>query len=238
MQSTPLRTAGLHVALIMDGNGRWATARGWPREWGHRAGARAVRPVVEAAADLGIGVLTLYAFSSDNWKRPKSEVDALLGLFRRYLVAEAEALARKGVRLEVLGRRDRLPAPLVRAIEGAEGTTASGRRLLLRLAVDYSSREALTRAARLCDPGHAPREDLARALGRVTHASGPAMDVDLLIRTGGEQRLSDFLLWECAYAELHFTPTMWPDFTVEELSAAVRHFHTRHRRFGNVASAV
>jgi undecaprenyl diphosphate synthase len=193
---------------------------------------------VEAAPDLGIGTLTLYAFSSDNWHRPRKEVDGLLGLFRRYLIGESEALARSGVRLQVLGRRDRLPADLVQAIEGAEGATASGNRLLMRLAVDYSSREALTAAARLCDPVHPRRGDLAQALGRVTHASGPAMDVDLLVRTGGEQRLSDFLLWECAYAELHFTPTMWPDFTVDELAAAVRDFHTRHRRFGTVASAV
>ena len=197
-----------------------------------------MRPVVEAAPDLGVGILTLYAFSSDNWQRPRREVDALLGLFRRYLLAETEELARNGVRLQVLGRRDRLPDPLVQAIEGAEGVTAGGDRLLLRLAVDYSSREALTAAARLCDPLHSGREDLAQALGRVTHGGGPAMDVDLLVRTGGEQRLSDFLLWECAYAELHFTPTMWPDFTVEELAAAVREFRTRDRRFGRIASAV
>jgi len=237
MQSAP-HSLGLHVALIMDGNGRWATAHGRPREWGHRAGARAVRPVVEAAHDLGIGVLTLYAFSSDNWRRPRREVAALMSLFRRYLQAETEGMSRNGVRLQVLGRRDRLPAELIQAVERSEAITASGRRLLLRLALDYSSREALAAAVGLCRSATPGRVELAEALGRAVHGGGPAIDVDLMVRTGGELRLSDFLLWECAYAELYFTPKMWPDFTPADLALAVREFRGRQRRFGSVAAAV
>jgi undecaprenyl diphosphate synthase len=227
------------VAIIMDGNGRWAQARGRAREWGHRRGAESVRRVVEAAPDLGIRTLTLYAFSSDNWKRPPSEVRLLMRLFSRYLRREAAALAENGVRLEVVGRRDRLAPEIAEAIERAEAMTAAGRRMTLRLAVDYSSRHALLEAVRLAagSGGDVGGEALPVLLGRVTHGDGPSPDVDLLIRTGGEQRLSDFLLWECAYAELYFTPTMWPDFTQDDLSAALRDYGTRERRFGAVALA-
>jgi len=225
----------------MDGNGRWALAQGRPREWGHRRGAEAVRRVVEAAPDLGITTLTLYAFSSDNWKRPPREVALLMSLFRRYLRKEADALARNGVRLQVVGRRDRLPPEVITAIEAAEGVTANGRRMILRLAVDYSSRHALLQAVRLAalDERQAfpDRPDLASLIGQATHVGGPSPDVDLLIRSGGEQRLSDFLLWECAYAELYFTPVMWPDFDGDHLAAAVRDFGSRERRFGTVALA-
>jgi undecaprenyl diphosphate synthase len=235
-----LRAHPFHVAIIMDGNGRWATARGRSRERGHREGARTVRRVVEAAPDLGIGILTLYAFSSDNWKRPTREVNALMSLFRRYLRSEAEELAQKGVRLRVIGRRDRLPASVLRAVEDAEARTAGGRSLTLRLAVDYSARQALVQAARACALLDA--QDTAtfqRLLGEAIHgADGGSPDVDLLVRTGGEQRLSDFLLWECAYAELVFTPRMWPDFNAGDLAAAVRDFQGRDRRFGRVAQAV
>ena len=238
-QST-LPAPSFHVAIIMDGNGRWATARGRPREWGHRQGAKTVRRVVEAAPDLGIGILTLYAFSSDNWNRPTREVRALMALFRRYLRVEAEALAAQGIRLRVIGRRDRLPRSVLRAVEAAEARTRAGRSLTLRLAVDYSSRQAMVEAARACARADSP--DMAtfqRLLGDVIHgAEGGAPDVDLLIRTGGEQRLSDFLLWECAYAELVFTPRMWPDFDAGDLAAAVRDFRGRDRRFGRVAQAV
>lgn len=235
-----------HVAIIMDGNGRWATSRGRPREWGHRQGARAVRRVVEAAPDEGIDVLTLYAFSSDNWRRPTREVGALMALFRRYLRSEVAELRDRGVRLQVIGRRDRLPSTVARAIEEAEAATVGGTRLLLRLAVDYSARQALLEAARLCLPGvdgsalQLPDEaTFSRALGEAIHGQGDgAPDVDLLVRTGGEQRLSDFLLWECAYAELVFVPRMWPDFCGEDLHAAVVDFRTRDRRFGRVAAAV
>jgi undecaprenyl diphosphate synthase len=218
-------TSNIHVAIIMDGNGRWAEAQGLPRIAGHHAGAEAVRRVVEAAPDLSIGVLTLYAFSSDNWKRPPAEVDALLGLLEEYLDRERDECLINGVRIRVAGRRDRLPVTVLRAIERAEQETAAGRELQLRLAVDYSSRDAIVAAAARGRPG---REEFARALGP---------EVDLLIRTGGEQRLSDFLLWECAYAELYFTPCMWPDFGQEELAGAVREFRARERRFGAAAVA-
>lgn len=203
------QSSSLHVAIVMDGNGRWAGRRGLPRVAGHRAGAEVVRRVVEAAPGLGIGALTLYAFSADNWKRPAGEVAALMRLFARYLRAEVPRLVENGVRLDVVGRRDRLPPPLVLAIDQAARATAGGARLVLRLAVDYSSRWAI--------------------------AAGVVLpDVDLLIRTGGEQRLSDFLLWESAYAELYFTDTMWPAFGPAELSAALAEFRARERRFGGL----
>ena len=235
MQST-LGTprGGLHVAMIMDGNGRWANARGLPRVAGHRAGAKAVRRVVEASPGLGIGTLTLYAFSSDNWQRPPREVGALMRLFRSYLASETAKLIENGVRLTVIGRRDRLPDVLARAIAGAEEATAGGGRLHLRLAIDYSARDAILRAAALAAGRETTREEFAAHLGAAVGADEPAPDADLLIRSGGEQRLSDFLLWECAYAELHFTPRMWPDFDAGALGEAVAEFHRRERRFGRV----
>ncbi|HEX8984892.1 MAG TPA: di-trans,poly-cis-decaprenylcistransferase [Bryobacteraceae bacterium] len=227
MAKRDLQYGGLHVAIIMDGNGRWATARGLARIEGHRRGAAAVRRAVEAAPHLGIGTLTLYAFSSDNWRRPDEEVSALLRLFLQYLRKEAAECAGRGVRISVIGRRDRLPPALRQAIEAAERSTAGGANLHLRLAVDYSSRDAILQAAGAWKGGTAPtREDFARLL------SGAVPDVDLLIRTGGEQRLSDFLLWECAYAELHFTRRMWPDFERADLETALRDFRVRERRFG------
>lgn len=206
----------------MDGNGRWATARKLPRTAGHQAGATAVRRVIEAAPDCGIGTLTLYAFSSDNWRRPKGEVASLMRLLGRYLARETENLGKNGVRLEFIGRRDRLPEPLQRAIGESERATAAGQRLRLRIAVDYSSRDAILGAAARM------REPFTREA--FSHLLGP--DVDLLIRTGGEQRLSDYLLWECAYAELVFTRCMWPDFDGSRLAAAVAEFRSRDRRFG------
>ncbi len=232
--------AGVHVAIIMDGNGRWAQARGRRREWGHRRGAESVRSVVRAAPDLGVGTLTLYAFSSDNWSRPAAEVGLLMRLLERYMRREAAELRDNGVRLRVVGRRDRLDARIVDAIAEAEATTESGDRLDLRIAVDYSSRHALLQAVREAASREglaADRPDLAAELGRVMHADGPSRDVDLLIRTGGEKRLSDFLLWECAYAEMLFTPVMWPDFSGEHLASALQDFATRDRRFGNVQLA-
>jgi undecaprenyl diphosphate synthase len=207
-----LQSSSLHVAIIMDGNGRWAARRGLPRVAGHRAGAEAVRRTVEAAPDAGIAALTLYAFSADNWKRPPAEIAALMRLFARHLRTETPRLVENGVRLEVVGRRDRLPAALVAGIAAAERATAHGTRLALRLAIDYSARWAIGAGALL-------------------------PDVDLLIRTGGEQRLSDFLLWECAYAELCFLDAMWPDFGASALARAVAEFRTRERRFGALTPA-
>jgi undecaprenyl diphosphate synthase len=218
----------LHAAIIMDGNGRWASTRGLPRVAGHRAGAEALRRTVEAAPDLGIGVLTVYAFSSDNWRRPQPEVSALMKMFHTYLRREQAKCVDKGVRVSVIGRRDRLPRLLLPVIEECESATAGGDTLHLRLAIDYSSRDAILAAAQALR-GNATREALSDALG--------AQDVDLLIRTGGEQRLSDFLLWECAYAELVFTPAMWPDFAASDLAAAVGEFRSRERRFGALPCA-
>jgi undecaprenyl diphosphate synthase len=228
-----MRASGIHVAIIMDGNGRWALQRGRPRTAGHVAGVEAVRRTVEAARDLEVGTLTLFAFSSDNWKRPDVEVRALMRLFRSYLTAESAKCAENGVRISVIGRRDRLSPGLVRVIEEAEARTASSDRFLLRIAVDYSARDAILRAAARLRGGEPSRETFARLLAD-PHDGLPAPDVDLLIRTGGEKRLSDFLLWECAYAELVFTERMWPDFSAVDLAEAVREFSRRERRFGTV----
>ena len=214
----------------MDGNGRWAARRGMARVVGHRAGAEAIRRVVEAAPALGIGTLSLYAFSADNWRRPAAEVDALMGLFRRFLQVEPAGLAARGVRLSVIGRRDRLPERLVRAIAAAERMTAPGAALHLRIAIDYSAREAILRAAASCPPGEPPTpQGIAGLLGG---------NVDLLIRTGGEKRLSDFLLWESAYAELCFVDRAWPEFGAADLAAAIADFRRRERRFGGLAATV
>lgn len=228
---------GTHVGIIMDGNGRWATQRGLPRAAGHRAGLKAVRRIVTAAPALGVDALTLYAFSADNWRRPEPEVRALMVLFREYLAIETAACVREGVRLQVLGRRDRIALPLREAIARAEQATAGGTRLDLRVAIDYSARDAIARAAEACaGSGPVTRERFAGALADVTHAA-TARDVDLVIRTAGERRLSDFLLWECAYAELWFTRTLWPDFGAALLSRALDDFRGRERRFGGLGRA-
>jgi undecaprenyl diphosphate synthase len=223
--------ARLHVGIIMDGNGRWATRRQLSRLRGHQAGLEAIRRVVEAAPRQGVGTLTLYAFSSDNWRRPKAEVSALMALLRFYLANEVESLVKNGVRLTVIGRRDRLPDGIPAAIGGAETATADGDALHLRIAVDYSARDAiLNAAARAAGSGHLTREMFSRL---VTGETG-LRDVDLIIRTSGEQRLSDFLLWESAYAELHFTERMWPDFSEADLAEALAAFRQRERRFGGL----
>ena len=232
-----------HVAIIMDGNGRWATRRGRPRAAGHLAGARAVRRTVDAALLAGVRTLTLYAFSGDNWRRPAEEVRQLMRLFRRYLHGEAARCVAHGVRLVIVGRRDRLDPALRRAIEGAELATRDGDRLRLRIALDYSARDAIVRAA--TQPPAGGDDEYARSafdafaarLGAAMHDVEPTPDGDLLIRTGGEQRLSDFLLWECAYAELWFTPAMWPDFDADELSRALADYAARERRFGALPTA-
>lgn len=226
---------GIHAAIIMDGNGRWATGRGRPRTAGHIVGARVVRDIVEAAPSCGISMLTLYAFSADNWQRPSPEVALLMRLFRRYLVKETSRCIANGVRMRIIGRRDRIPAELLRAILAAEEATKHGRTLDLRIAVDYSARDAIARASNALPRGSKHTiEELQREIDRVYHWTGPSRDVDLLIRTGGEKRLSDFLLWECAYAELYFTERKWPEFSPADLEAAVKEFRSRERRFGAV----
>jgi undecaprenyl diphosphate synthase len=214
----------LHVAIIMDGNGRWASQRGLLRLEGHRAGAETLRGIVETAPRLNIGVLTVYAFSADNWKRPPGEVEALMFLLACYFEMESTRLRDAGVRISVIGRRDRLPPALLAAISLAEDRTRHGKRLHFRLAIDYSARAAILEAA---------EDERARA----SFFQG-TLPVDLLIRTGGEQRLSDFLLWESAYAELIFTKQMWPDFTPVDLRAAVNEYHRRDRRFGAAPAPV
>jgi undecaprenyl diphosphate synthase len=234
LEASTVQASGLeplHVGIIMDGNGRWATRRNLSRLRGHEAGVEAIRRVMEAAPRQGIATLTLYAFSSDNWRRPKAEVAALMALLRLYLADETASLVRNGVRLTVIGRRDRLPEGLAAAIGRAEAATAGGTALHLRIAIDYSARDAILRAAaQLAGTGDLTRESFARLV-----TGEPALrDVDLIIRTSGEKRLSDFLLWESAYAELHFTERMWPDFGAEDLAEALRSFHRRERRFGGL----
>jgi undecaprenyl diphosphate synthase len=225
--------AGLHVGIIMDGNGRWAARQELPRGAGHRAGAAAVRRAVEAAPAAGIGTLTLYAFSSDNWRRPAVEVAWLMRLFGEHLRSEVARCVANGVRLEIIGRRDRLGSALLRAIEAAEVATGGGRTLLLRIAIDYSGRDAILRAAQCLGSGAVSRDRFGRMISIVDHGT-PVGELDLLIRTGGERRLSDFLLWEMAYAELFFLPVMWPDFGAEDLQRVVREFAGRERRFGSL----
>ncbi len=238
MESTLQQFQGLHLAIIMDGNGRWAELRGRPRIQGHLEGSETVRTVVSEAPALGVGVLTLYAFSAQNWGRPRPEVESLMRLLERYLNDERKHCRENGVRVNVVGRRDRLNQGLLVAIRQAERYTCSCRRLHLRLAVDYSSQYTLTRAARLFSRRTSGgQRRFARCLQQAMHSNPPAPEVDLLIRTSGEKRLSDFLLWETAYAELYFTDTLWPDFSASDLREAVEDFHSRRRRFGLVTPA-
>lgn len=240
MGSSTTVPTGLHVGMIMDGNGRWAVARGRPRLAGHRVGAQVVKQLVEAAPDLGIGVLTLYAFSADNWKRPAVEVAGLMRLFRSYLASETARCVQNGVQLKVIGRRDRLSPTLLRSIRAAETATRSCGKLLLRIAIDYSARDSIVAAASAtrtpASPPPATREEFVQRMAGVIHSPN-VPELDLLIRTGGEQRLSDFLLWECAYAELLFERCMWPEFNVERFKAAIREFSNRERRFGALSQA-
>jgi undecaprenyl diphosphate synthase len=227
----------IHVAIIMDGNGRWAERRGLPRTEGHRAGVATVRRVVEHALHTCINRLTLYAFSSDNWRRPPAEVQSIFWLLRAFLRLETERMRQRGIRLQFVGRRDRLSPVVLKAIELAESATAAGRRLLVCVAIDYSSRHAIARAALdatsvFPSPGTPSPDSLRDRLMRALEAE--TGDVDLLIRTGGEKRLSDFLLWESAYAELLFTDRMWPDFDESALDEALREFSQRQRRYGGL----
>jgi undecaprenyl diphosphate synthase len=223
----------LHVAIISDGNGRWATSRGLPRSAGHRAGAAAAREVIAAAPHLGIHTLTLFALSSANWKRPADEVMAILDVLEEYLVRETEHCLEDEIRLSIIGRRDRLPLALRELVARSEAVTARGTRLHLRLAVDYSSREAIYQAAcRFYKVTELSTASFGDTLSEIHH--GSSMEVDLLIRTGGEQRLSDFLLWECAFAEFVFLAKRWPDFTADDLVRCIREFQARERTRGSL----
>src|SRR5690242_3495525 len=227
----------MHVAIIMDGNGRWATKRGLPRTAGHVEGAKAVRTAVEAAARAGVETLTLYAFSAANWERPRAEVDGLMFLLRRYLFTETRRCVEQSVRINVIGRRDRLDESLLRAIEQSERMSADGTRMQLRIAVDYSAQFSILAAARRARRlQNMTAQDFHRLLNEVDHSARHTPEVDLLIRTGGEKRLSNFLLWECAYAELLFTDCLWPDFDESQFQSALADYAGRARRFGKVNS--
>lgn len=225
-----------HVAIIMDGSGRWALGRGLARSAGHREGLHPVRRTLHAALDLGIPVLTLHAFSSDNWRRPQREVAGLMRIFEEFFSEDLETWLRDDVRVSVFGRRDRLNPALVEAVERAEILTRGCRRLHFHLTIDYSSRQEIVAAATgLAASGDLSQRSLARRLGGGEEAHP---EVDLVIRTGGEQRLSDFMLWECAYAELLFLDVLWPDFTAQDFEAAIREYARRERRFGCVPEPV
>jgi undecaprenyl diphosphate synthase len=225
----------MHVAIIMDGNGRWATERGLPRTAGHVQGAKTVRTIVEAAARADIDTLTLYAFSSANWARPPAEIAALMRLFGQYLFTETRRCVEQSIRMNIIGRRDRLSENLLRSIEQSERSSAAGTGMLLRIALDYSSRHSILQAARRAeqDPDLTADEfnGLLLEADHCTHAAGA---VDLLIRTGNERRLSDFLLWESAFAELHFSDCLWPDFDERRFRGALEDYGGRQRRFGGL----
>lgn len=223
-----------HVAIVMDGNGRWAQRRGMPRAAGHHAGAEAVRRVVRAARERGLGTLSLHAFSADNWRRPGAEVTALLSLFQQFLDAETRTCVEQGIALTILGRRDRLPLGLRRSVDRAERATVGGHAMRLRIAIDHSGRDSILRAASAVDGRPVSRERFADLVTLADHDPRPASPVDLYLRTGGERRLSDFLLWEAAYAELLFLDVLWPDFDAADLDAAIEDFGTRERRFGGL----
>jgi undecaprenyl diphosphate synthase len=225
----------MHLAIIMDGNGRWATKRGLPRTAGHVEGAKTVRTTVGAAVRAGVKTLTLYAFSAANWARPSEEVDALMHLFTSYLNTDTRRCIEQSIRINVIGRRDRLGGGLLRAIEQSERLSAAGSRMHLRIVVDYSSHDSIVQAAWRADrSAKLTPEDFHRLLHEVDHSALPAGAVDLLIRTGGERRLSDFMLWEVAYAELHFTDCLWPDFDEQCFRCALDDYAGRQRRFGTV----
>jgi undecaprenyl diphosphate synthase len=229
----------MHIAIIMDGNGRWAEQRRLPRAAGHRAGADAVDQVVEAAARHGIDTLSLYAFSAANWGRPQAEVRSLFVLLRRYLLSQTPRCLEKSIRINVIGRRDRLPPDLKRIIEHSERSTAECAGMRLRIAIDYSAQYSLLESCRrMALESSTDRARFEELLAIVDHATSGSPDVDLLIRTGGEKRLSDFLLWQCAYAELHFLDTFWPDFDAAAFAKALEEYAKRDRRFGQIGGTV
>ena len=230
----------VHVAIIMDGNGRWAKARGLPRTAGHKRGADAVKRVVKSAGGLGISYLTLFGFSSENWQRPESEVRDLLGLLRFYLENDIAELVANGIRLNIIGDRRRLPVDTVKLIENAEARTVANTKMVLTIALSYGGRQEIVAAAQAlaadCAAGRIKPGDITEGAfaGKLFTAGTP--DPDLLIRTSGEQRISNFLLWQLAYSELVFTDTLWPDFGQAELEAAIATYRSRERRYGAVTN--
>jgi undecaprenyl diphosphate synthase len=246
-KSEPLRTAGIghfavprHVAIIMDGNGRWAAARGLPRGEGHRRGVEALRRTVRAAGDLGIGFLTIFSFSAENWSRPAAEIRELMALLRRFIRHDLADLHRKGVRVRVIGERESLDAEIRRLLDEAEELTRDNDKLVLVVAFNYGARQEIARAARRMAAAVAAG---SLAVGAVTadklanYLDAPDLpDPDLIIRTSGEQRLSNFLLWQAAYSELVFVPTYWPDFDRVALEGAITEYHRRERRFGGLVA--
>ncbi|HEX2837546.1 MAG TPA: polyprenyl diphosphate synthase [Phycisphaerales bacterium] len=238
LPDVPVAAIPRHVAIIMDGNGRWAQKQGLARLFGHQAGAESVRRVLTEAANLGIEVLTLYSFSLENWKRPKDEVEALMRLAVAYFLGEEAELVAKGVRVKILGRREGLPADVLASMDRVVAATAHCRRITLCLAMNYGARAEIVDAARSIardvaagrlKGGDVTEEEFARRL-----TTGGLPDPDLLIRTAGEMRVSNYLLWQISYAEIHVTPTLWPDFGAAHLHAAVRDFASRSRRFGGL----
>jgi undecaprenyl diphosphate synthase len=230
--------AGLHVAIVMDGNGRWAKQRGLPRALGHRAGVAALRRTVEGAPAVGIERLTVFGFSTENWRRPQREISELMGLLKAYFQSDLVRLERDGVRVKILGRRIGLEPDILEIVEQAEMRTAGNSRFHLQVAFNYGGRADIVDAARrfalAVERGEARAEDLSEALVEAGLSTAPTPAPDLIVRTSGEQRLSNFLLWECAYAELVFQDVYWPDYGPEHLSAAVADFRSRERRYGGV----
>ncbi|MDO8296017.1 MAG: polyprenyl diphosphate synthase [Caulobacter sp.] len=230
----------LHVAIIMDGNGRWAKQRGLPRTFGHREGVKALKRTVEAASGLGVDTLTVFGFSTENWRRPMAEVSELMSLLKAYVESDLERLVREGVKVRVIGRRTGLKPDILAVIDRAEARTAHNTRFLLQVAFNYGGRADITDAARRfaedVEQGRARAADLDEAMfeQRLSTADTPAPD--LIVRTSGERRLSNFLLWECAYAELVFQDVYWPDYGPDHLRAAIAEFRARERRYGGAAS--
>ena len=231
-------TGPRHVAIIMDGNGRWATQRGRPRLFGHHAGAKRVREIVESCPDIGVEYLTIFAFSTENWKRTQVEVAGLMDLFRRYIAKETRALAEHGARVRFIGDRESLDAKLVKLMEKLEKTTAGNSKVNLTVALNYGARDEVSRATKLLaedvargllDPANVDEETLSRYLD-----TRVLPDPDLVIRTSGEARISNFLLWQSAYAEYEFIDTLWPDFSREEFASLCASYGERDRRFGGV----
>lgn len=231
-----------HVAVILDGNGRWAEKRGRPRSFGHQAGAENVKKIVRAASDLGIRMLTMYAFSTENWKRPSAEVQFLMELFGEYLLGSLEEMKQEGVQMHIIGERHMLSEGLRAKMARCEEETAENHKICFNIAINYGGRDEVVRACRMLaeqvKKGRLEPENISENIFENSLFSPSSRDVDLLIRTGGEQRLSNFMLWQVSYAELYFTPVLWPDFDQHELMKAVQAFQGRDRRFGGLQERV